>query len=605
MVSQNNQGRIYLVFIFICLGIFVFVCFISYLTIIDRKLPKLQSSDLDSALRGSIVTQDGFRISDSQKLYKVMVNTRNIDPDKKDLFIKLYTLYSGENQKNTQKTLQKKGVVTLSYRITAKGAAYLRELARKLYRMKVFIPYQDPKTGLVSTQGMSILESGEKRIYMAKKTLTPVVGYVKKIEKDNITKVIGVKGIEQVYDEYLSKITDGKIIGPRDLSNTIILSGDAKSVNRSDGYDIILNIPLKLQTLMEKMLDQKAKEFSAKEILIAVMDTKTGKILTLASTKRYDPNNIIKKDYESLNSTASEYAYEMGSVMKPIIFSLLLKANKVNPLELIRTYGGEYKLGNRTIKDSHKTDYLSAEDVIVQSSNIGMIQIINRINEADLYNGLLDFGFSKKTGIDLSYEQVGNLPSMSELRNKTYKATLSYGYGLQGTFMQLLNAYNTINNDGVMVTPKIADHLEYGDKKWVFKKEEEKRVLPIETAKTMKRILRKVVESPSGTGRKAAIDGLILSGKTGTAHIASSGGYSDKRYNASFFGFAGDKYGRNYTIGVLVREPMRPYPYYFASWSALPVFKSVVEILVENEYLTPHEALKSFNYDENTREILD
>ena len=78
-----------------------------------------------------------------------------------------------------------------------------------------------------------------------------------------------------------------------------------------------------------------------------------------------------------------------------------------------------------------------------------------------------------------------------------------------------------------------------------------------------------------------------MCGKTGTAHIATEGGYSDRRYNASFFGFASDEKGHNYTIGVLVREPMRPYPYYFASWSALPVFRRTVEILIENGYLEP------------------
>ncbi|MFW5614192.1 MAG: penicillin-binding transpeptidase domain-containing protein [Campylobacter hyointestinalis] len=278
--------------------------------------------------------------------------------------------------------------------------------------------------------------------------------------------------------------------------------------------------------------------------------------------------------------------------MKHFIFSLFLKENKVNPLEIINTYGGKYKLGQRIITDSHKNAFLSAEDIIVESSNIGMIQIVERLSEVDLYNGLLDFGFSKKTGIDLSYEQVGLLPSINELRNKTYRATLSYGYGLQATFMQLLNAYNTINNNGVMITPRIASHLEKYGKAYKIEEQEIKTVLPIEVAKTMKRILIKVVESDKGTARKARIDGLSIGGKTGTAHIATVGGYSDKRYNASFFGFVNDSKGNSYTIGVLVREPMKPYPYYFASWSALPIFKNTVELMIENGYLFPMPTIK-------------
>lgn len=94
--------------------------------------------------------------------------------------------------------------------------------------------------------------------------------------------------------------------------------------------------------------------------------------------------------------------------------------------------------------------------------------------------------------------------------------------------------------------------------------------------------------------------------KTGTAHIATSGGYSDKRYNASFFGFVNDISGNNYTIGVLVREPMKPYPYYYASWSALPIFKNTVELMVENGYLKPTIASPKIDQNEqDNRDILD
>ncbi|HDZ5339560.1 TPA: penicillin-binding protein 2 [Campylobacter fetus] len=606
MSGYQSQSKIYVIFIFIVLGIILFLFVIFYRALLDRKLPKLQSSDFDSALRGSIISKDGFSIASSQKLYKAMVDTRNIDPNKKELFIKLYTLYSGDDPTKIRKILSKKGVVTLSYEIDAKGAAYLKELARKLYKKKVFIAYQDPKTGIVATQGMSIVESGEKRIYMAEDTLTPAIGYIKKIEQDGITKVEGVKGIEKVYDNLLSSTQDAITKGPRDLSNTIILSGDAELSKRIDGYNVVLNTPLKLQKVIEQMATQKLNDLIAKEVVIGVMESKTGKIIALVSTSRYNPSNITINDYQSLNSTASEYAYEVGSVMKPVIFSLLLRENKVNPLEIINTYGGKYKLGQRTITDSHKNDFLSAEDIIVESSNVGMIQLVERLSEIDLYNGLLDFGFSKKTGVDLSYEQVGLLPSINELRNKTYKSTVSYGYGLQATFMQLLNAYNTINNNGVMITPQIASHLEKNGKIYAIKEQDIKTILPIETAKIMKRILIKVVESNKGTARKARIQGLSIGGKTGTAHIATSGGYSDKRYNASFFGFVNDISGNNYTIGVLVREPMKPYPYYYASWSALPIFKNTVELMVENGYLKP--AIASPKIDQNeqdNRDILD
>lgn len=606
MKENHSQGKVYVIFGFIVVGIVFFLLVIFYRAILDRHLPRLQSSDFDSATRGSIITKDGFSIATSQKLYKAMVDTRNIDPNKKELFIKLYTLYSGDDPKKIRKILSRQGVVTLSYEIDAKGAAYLKELARKLYRSGVFVAYEDLKTGTAITQGMSIIESGEKRIYMAKDTFTPAIGYVKKIEKDGITKLEGVKGIEKVYENVLSSTQNAVIKGPRDLSNTIILSGDAQLSKRIDGYNVVLNVSLKLQKILENMADKELKGLIAKEIVIGIMDSKTGKIISLVSTSRYNPSNIMVKDYQSLNSTASEYAYEVGSVIKPFIFSLLLEENKVNPLEIINTYGGKFKLGNRTITDSHKNDSLSAEDVIVQSSNIGMIQLIQRLGDFDLYNGLVNFGFSKKTGIDLSYEQSGILPSISELRNNTYKSVLSYGYGMQATFFQLLTAYNAINNNGVMITPRIASHLEKDGKTYPISGQEKRVVMPIEIAKTIKRILIKVVENDKGTGRRAKIDGLIIGGKTGTAHIASHGGYSNKRYNASFFGFVNDAKGNSYTIGVLVREPMKPYPYYFASWSALPIFKKTVELMIDNSFLFPSPVGSESKVDnKNIVDILD
>ncbi|MBR6611104.1 MAG: penicillin-binding protein 2 [Campylobacter sp.] len=611
-MSQNSsQSKVYVVFLLIVLGIFIFLTVIFYRSSIERRLPKLQSSDYTSAMRGSILSQDGFSLASSQKLFKAMVDTRNIDPNKKELFIKLYTLYSGDDPKKIRKILAKKGLVTLSYEIDAKGAAYLKELARKLYRNKVFIAYQDPKTGIVSTQGMSIIESGERRIYMASDALTPAIGYIKKIEIDGITKVEGVKGIEKVYDNLLSSTQDELTKGPRDLANTIILSKDAELSRRIDGYNVVLNIPLKLQKTLEKMALSKMNDLMAKEVVIGIMEAKSGAVVSLVSTSRYNPSNITKKDYQALNSTASEYAYEMGSVMKPFIFALLLKAGKIDPLEIINVYGGKYKLGKRTITDSHKNDTLSAQDVIVESSNVGMIQIVDRLSEFELYNGLLEFGFSKKSGIDLSYEQVGNMPSISKLKNKVYKSTLSYGYGVQATFIQLLSAYNAITNDGVMVTPRIASHLEKDSKTYKYKEQEFTQILSKAQAQKMKDILIKVVESPNGTARRTQIPGLIIGGKTGTAHIATSGGYSDKRYNANFFGFVRDAKGKEYTIGVLVREPMKPYPYYYASWSALPIFRSTIELMVENGYLTPAKldpkAIKAINAKEgkNINVILD
>ncbi|WP_169778037.1 peptidoglycan D,D-transpeptidase FtsI family protein [Campylobacter curvus] len=608
-----KKSKITILFLFITFGIIIFVAVVFYRATIERRLPKLQTSEINTALRGNIVTKDGFSVSSSQKLYKVMLDTRNIDPNKKEMFIKLYSLYSGDDPDKVRKIINAtKGLVTLSYSIDAKGATYLQELSRKLNRKSILISYQDPKTGLASFQGMRIMESGQNRLFMSKSALTPVIGYVNKTESDALTKSKGVKGLEKYYEDYLAPIQNAKILGPRDIGNNIILTSDSNLANRVDGYNAVLSIPLKFQTKIEQILDDRREFLDAKELVICIMNSKNGEILALASSSRYDPSNIKKQDYGALNSTATEYAYEAGSVFKPFIFALLLQEKKVNPFELVNTYNGRYQLGKRIIKDTHPEPFMSAEDVIVHSSNIGMIQLVERLNGPQIYQGLLNFGFSRKSGIDMPYEQVGMMPTVNKLNSSTYKATVSYGYGLQATFMQLLKAYNTFNNKGVEVTPHIVEFLEKNGKRFELPKPEPQQVISQETAKIMKRILIKTVEK--GTGLKAMTPGLEVGGKTGTAHIASGkGGYSNT-YNGSFFGFANDTKGNSYTIGVLARDPKKPY-YYFGAQSALPTFKKAIDLMIEEGYLVPDqqviaefEAKKEKQKDEKAKpqkQILD
>ncbi|MDO5045104.1 peptidoglycan D,D-transpeptidase FtsI family protein [Campylobacter sp.] len=583
---NSRKSKILVLFSLIVIGILIFLAVIFYRANIERRLPKLETSDINTALRGNIITKDGFSVASSQKLYKVMVDTRNIDPNKKDLFIKLYSLYSGDDLKKIKKSINSaKGLVTLSYKIDAKGAAYLQELARKLYRKKIFIPYEDPNTGIASLRGMSIVESGESRQYMAKDALTPLIGYVKKFEKENITKVTGVKGVEKSYEYYISAIQDAKILGPKDIGNNIILTSDSNLANRVDGYDTILTVSLKFQSMLEQIIDERKEFLNAKEIIVGVMDSKTGEMLALASSSRYNPSNIKKQDYKALNSSATEYAYEVGSVFKPFIFALLLAEDKLNPFERINTYNGRYQLGKRIIRDTHPQPFMTAEDVLAHSSNIGMIQIAQRLEGSQIYSGLLKFGFTQKTGIDMPYEQVGNMPPIAKLNSQIYKATISYGYGLQATFIQLLKAYNVFNNKGVMVTPKVVSSLYKNGNFYAVNKPEPVEVLSQDVAKRMKRILIKAVES--GTGKKAKTAGLEIGGKTGTAHIASAGGYANK-YNGSFFGFVNDSQGNGYTIGVLAREPKKAY-YYFGAQSALPIFKKTVDLMIEEGFLKPDD----------------
>ena len=585
-MEQSDAKKIKILFLFfiVLLGFLIFFGTIFYWATLDRRLPRLEHKEVNHALRGNIISSDGFKIATSHKLYKAVIDVRNIDPAKIDLFVKLYSLYSGEDPKKIEALINSnKASTVLSYRIDSKSAKYLQELSRKLYKLGVFRSYEDPKTGVAYLRGLSVLESGEDRLYPVNDIATPIVGYVKKTEQDNVTRSTGVKGIERAYEDKLSSTQDSLMEGSRDISNAIILDGNSVSSRRYDGYDVHLTLSLKMQKIIESLLDKHEKALDAKEIIVGVINSETGDFITLATSNRFNPDSIEKKDYGSLNISAVEYIYEPGSVMKPITLALLLKANKVNPYDVINLYGGSYKLGTKIIKDTHKDDRLSVEDVIVHSSNVGTAQIAQKLDAVEFHQGLKDFGFSLRTGVDLPFEHPGLIPAQNRFNSPIYKATVGYGYGMNATFMQVLKAYSVFNNNGKIVTPRLVKKLVSSTGQELLpERGADVQVIPPAVAKRMQKILIRVVQQGTGVGAK--IQGLEVGGKTGTAHIAEDGEYV-RVYNSSFFGFVNDK-KNHYTIGVLVREAKKGKTY-FAAQSAVPVFKEVIEKLVENGYLTP------------------
>ncbi|EHG5109147.1 penicillin-binding protein 2 [Campylobacter coli] len=591
-MQEHKKNRVSKVAFAYCMALFFMIIFLSstFFLTSKRHIPNTEKDQYSLALRGNIITKDNFTITSSRQIYRAEIDLRSINKDKFDLFLKLFQIYSGisddeiaDIKKRIQKQKKRSYHFILSQNLDSKQASYLRDLAKKLYIQGFFKAFTN-NLGKVETRGLSIIEHEEDRIYMSKDALTPAIGYTKMVldPQSGILKNVGLKGLEKYYDDCLSPLQNEKIQGLKDIGGNIILNLNSLQQKKIDGCLLYLNISLKLQKSIEKAIDGRNEDLKANEIIVGVMDSKTGQILALASSRRYDPQNR-GKDLSVLNASAIEYGYEAGSVIKPFIFTTALRLGKLKTDEVINTYGGAYKLGRFTIRDDHKMDQMTMEEVIRYSSNIGMIQIAKRLSNLEIIAGLKIFKFGEKSGIDLPYEQKGEIPNSKRLRD-IEKSVLSYGYGLKTTFIQLLAAYNVFNNNGVYITPHLAEKF-YQDGRFVSLEEDIKKevILTPQAAQTMQKILIDVIEK--GTGKKAITQGIIVGGKTGTARIAERQGYTSNRYNASFFGFANDT-KHNYTIGVLVRNPTKPYSYY-AAQSALPMFKDVVDILINEDFLTP------------------
>ncbi len=555
---------IFFLFVMALFGAFLFFSVTKPKSYFNPKITKIES-----AVRGNIKTEN-FTLAKSEKIYSVYIKPVFIKKTKKKMFVDLFSIYTGVDKKTLYKKLKKYKKRVLLAKVDLKTKQQLVYLRRILDYYRVFASVGGVRRAYDIESVVYVkknrYEALFNRVYPYGDTFEPFLGrYLKDRGR-------GDNGIEDYYDNILRPQRNGIIIGYRDVAGNVIYDKNSVVKYPVNGKDIKLNINLVLQRRIEKLLDEAKSLYRAKEVMAAVMDSKTGKILAIATSNRYDPKHITKKDIPNMKISAVRYLYEPGSVMKPITFAILLENKKVNPYEVLNGYNGHWKPEWRKtpIRDDDPFEWLSAENALVYSSNIVISQLALRLTNRQFYEGLKKFGFSKYSGIDLPYELKGVIRSIRELHYPIYKSTTAYGYGIMVNFIQLLKAYNVFNNGGVAVTPKIADV-----------KSEAKRVVSAKTAGEMLRILRKVVLK--GTAKNAYIDGIFTAGKTGTAHVSKNNRY-EKIYNSSFFGFANDK-SHKYTIGVTFLDIKAPFPNYFASQSAVPLFKKIVIIMQDEKMI--------------------
>ena len=553
---------IFSILLIICV---VFVLRIFYLNFSHKSNTSTIIRQSKAILRGDIITKDGFTLATSVKNYKIKYNPKHINPDKKDTFATLLSLYSGENIDVIKSKLNKNKNVTFLEIDYDEYHDYLR-LNRIMDNLGVY----------KSTKGIRQrleIEEKEKRVFTYGGVLSPYLGYLK---KDNLK---ALKGIENKYNTELNTQNSYSIEHQRDVSFNPILNGNFKNKTKKHNNNIHLNISMSLQIKIEQILDKAKNDLQADDIIASVMDSKTGKIISIASSNRINPEFIRKEEIPYLSIRALEYAFEPGSVMKPIILSFLLESKQIKKNTIFNGHNGTYKLGTRTIRDDHPDKWISAENAIIHSSNIVLAQMGIMLDPKLFFYALNRFGFGKRSGVDIGYESSGIMPLMKELKRKSRRATISYGYGLQTTFMQVLRAYNVFNNKGILLEPKIVDYIsnEKGDTIKI-KSESNKQIISLKTNEIIKKILIKTVKK--GTGRGTDIEGLEIGGKTGTARVFKDGAYA-KEYISSFFGFANDG-NSSYTIGVSVFNPKKTF---YASKTAVPAFKSVVDLLVKRGFL--------------------
>jgi len=588
---RYRSAILLILFSVIFLLFFVFLFTVGKTLGTDRHTNSKYIKIENKATRGKIISADNFVLAYSKKQFRAEVNTRSIDPKKKNLFIKLFSIYSTLSESEIRSKFVNRsgkniyGRIVLSDNLDYRLASDLKSLSYKMSKLGIFRPLNPKKPHLVF--GLDILPSSEARFFPHKNLLTPLVGYMQTEEVDNYKKPIGIKGLEKAYSAELLPENDGLVQGKSDVLGTSLRNSESRDVKRIDGMDIHLNMELSFQEKVESVLDEMKSKTSAQEVMAAVMNSQTGELLALASSERFDPKHIHQKDVKALHPKFSEYLYEPGSVMKPLTLAIALDHKKVNLHEQIPLGGKLEVTKNYTISDDDYFKSLSPKGIIMYSSNIGISKIAWRLTGYELYSGWQNFGLSRRSGIDLSKELTGRIKQAHLLNHKVHAANTAYGYGLLVNFMQLVRAYSAFNNGGVAVTPKIVHHMTDATGKMYAPQREvlSTQACSPRTARMINDVLQGTVNR--GTGTAAQYDGLEIGGKTGTAHISERGHYVEK-YHSSFFGFANDNMGHKYTIGVFVIKPKKVY---FASQTAAPTFQKIVGKMVEEKYLIVDETL--------------
>ncbi|WP_416194724.1 peptidoglycan D,D-transpeptidase FtsI family protein [Pseudomonas sp. AH2] len=431
--------------------------------------------------------------------------------------------------------------------------------------------------GLTPEQGQAVLDlkvpgvygiEEFRRFYPAGDVTAHMVGFT---DLDDH----GREGVELAYDDWLAGVP-GKRQVIKDRRGRLIKDVQVTK-NAKAGKTLALSIDLRLQYLATRELRNAIQENDAKAGSLVIMDVKTGEVLAMVNSPTYNPNNRRTMIPAAMRNRAITDVFEPGSTMKPISMTAALDSGRWKPSDKVEVYPGTLQIGKYTIRDVTKTEgpILDLTGILINSSNVGMSKVAFDIGGEAIFHAMQRVGLGQYTGLGFPGERVGNLPNYREWR-KAETATLSYGYGLSITALQLVHAYSAIANNGRIVPLTILK----ADSPPVAV-----QAIPEATAKTVQGMMQQVIEDPRGVYR-ARVPSYHVAGKSGTARKTVSGtkGYEENAYRSLFAGF-GPMSNPRYAIVVVIDEPGKAG--YYGGLVSAPVFSKVMSGTLRLMNITP------------------
>jgi len=419
-----------------------------------------------------------------------------------------------------------------------------------------------------------------RRIYPNESLLAPTLGFVGKEGK-------GLEGLELAMNEQLEG-NKKKITVKRDARGRPLVADGLMFAENPDGAEIKLTIDAELQHMLENELMHAVEEFDAERAYGVILDAKTSAVLSLATLPSFDANRAASLPLEVRRNRSVTDTFEPGSTIKTFVVATALREKLLAPNSRYNTENGVMRVGDRFIREAeakHRWSSLTTSEILAYSSNIGTTKIAFDLGPQLLRQGLLDFGFGAKSGLELPGEAKGRLQALPWRQH--LMANISFGHGMTANSIQMANAYTVIANGGVLHQPYIIQSVRDPETGIVTEMEPQviRQVLPAEDAAQM-RLMLTGSTAPGGTGVNAKVDGFLVGGKTGTAQkVNPTGkGYLPGAYISSFAGFipANDP---KFVIYIAVDHPKQNA--FYGSQVAAPVFSRVASYAVRQAGLAP------------------
>lgn len=399
-----------------------------------------------------------------------------------------------------------------------------------------------------------LLERGYRRIYPEGAAAAHVVGFANIDER-------GQEGIELAFQHTLEGRKGSRHVVRDRLGRVVEDTGER--VEPVDGGDVELSIDAKIQGVAFQRIRDGVAAHKARAGSVVVLDAISGEVLALANVPTYNPAERQNLSGAQLRNRALTDTFEPGSTMKPFIAAWAIENGRVRPDTTIATAPGHLTIGGRTIRDAHPNGTLTVAQVIQKSSNVGTVKMAMQMQPLEMWTLFSAAGFGQRPQIEFPGAVSGRLRPYKSWR-PIEQATMSYGYGLSTSLLQLARAYTVFARDGEVIPLTVSKHPEPVTGVRVFSPQ---------TARTVREMLH-MAAGPGGTAPKAQTIGYSVGGKTGTALKQEGKGYATNRYRAWFVGLAPVSNPR-IVVAVMIDEPNNGV--HFGGDVAAPVFSQVAE----------------------------